>query len=349
MIEGTSEDQRARYQAFAAMPEGLLENWAHSVREHGDEITSLGLLQVAKRYQGGGALVDVDGSGVYGSRPIKRLRRSKAEMAHLRYVLYETVRDNRPVTDRQTFYLLVVAGIIDKDEREYKSTVIRLLSEMRRAGELPFSWIADNTRWMRKPWTYSSLESALQRTAEAYRRSLWDNQPIYVEVWLEKDALAGVLLGETETYDVHLMVTRGYASLSYLHAAAQVIAVCGKPAYLYYFGDYDPSGLDITRAVEDGIREFAPDADIHFERIAVTPQQIADLRLPTRPTKTTDSRSRGFVGESVEVDAIAPGVLRGLVRHCITRHIDGQALDALQVAEQSERDFLTRMVREIFA
>jgi hypothetical protein len=102
----------------------------------------------------------------------------------------------------------------------------------------------------------------------------------------------------------------------------------------------DPSGLDITRAVEDGIREFAPGADITFERAAVTEDQIITMGLPTRPTKTSDSRSKNFVGESVEVDAIPPGKLRRLAEDCITQHIDDEAHERLMEVEEAERETL---------
>jgi hypothetical protein len=251
----------------------------------------------------------------------------------------------QPMTVRQVFYRMVSLGQIAKTESEYKQTVVRLLGEMRCDGEIPFGWIADNTRWMRKPQTYSSLEKALQRTAQTYRRAVWDNQPAYVEVWLEKDALAGVVMDWTAAYDVPLMVTRGYPSLSFVYEAAEAIAQLEKPAYLYYFGDYDPSGLDIPRAVESRLREFARDADLSFERVAVTTEQIDQWQLATRPTKQTDSRLASFGGEeSVEVDAIPPQELRALVRDCIRRHIDEDAHDVLQVAEDSERDILKRMI-----
>jgi hypothetical protein len=106
--------------------------------------------------------------------------------------------------------------------------------------------------------------------------------------WLEKDALSGVLYQETAEFEVPLMVTRGYPSISHLYVAAEAASERNKPAYLYDFGDYDPSGCDITRAVEAGIREFAPSAEIHFQRVAVTREQIDRWALPTRPTKKTD-------------------------------------------------------------
>jgi hypothetical protein len=168
------------------------------------------------------------------------------------------------MTVRQTFYLLVSLAVIAKTEAEYKHTVVRLLTEMRRAREIPFGWIADNTRWMQKPQTFGSLEAALRHTARHYRRAVWQEQPVYVEIWLEKDALAGVLYEVTDEWGVPLMVTRGYPSVTYLHEAAEAITAQRKSAHIYYFGDHDPSGIDIPRKVEAGLREFAPHAEIHF-------------------------------------------------------------------------------------
>ncbi len=249
------------------------------------------------------------------------------------------------MTVRQLFYRLVSRGIIGKSEAEYKNTVVRLTGEMRLVGEIPFHWIADNTRWMRKPQTHSGLEQALMRTIEGYRHSVWDSQEVYVEVWLEKDALAGVLYEVTRTWDVPLMVTRGFSSLSFLHSAACEIREKGKPTFLYYFGDHDPSGLDIPRTIEARLREFAPEAEIHFERVAVTPEQIKSMGLPTRPTKKSDSRSKGFEGESVEVDAIEPAALRRLGEECITKHIDQRAYDLMKETEEAEQSTLADIVK----
>jgi hypothetical protein len=252
------------------------------------------------------------------------------------------------MTCRQLFYLLVNEGAIEKTEREYKGTVCRLTAKMRLEGIIPFHAISDNTRWMRKPETYSSLSAALSETVATYRRAIWEKQNAYVEIWLEKDALAGVLVDVTDKWDVPLMVTRGFASLSFLHSAAQTIRSKGKPAFLYYFGDYDPSGLEISRVVERRIREFAPEIDVTFKRVAVTEDQIAAMSLPTRPTKKTNPRSKTFRGESVEVDAIAPAVLRGMVEECITQHIDHDAYTRLMEIEEQERQTLSDIVRSGF-
>ena len=278
----------------------------------------------------------------YRSSPTNR--RTRAEMLAIREALREILAVDNPMTVRQVFYQAVGRGVIDKTEGEYKQTIVRLLTEMRRAGDIPFSWIADNTRWMRKPRTYHSLRGMLEVTKEAYRRALWDSQDSYVEIWLEKDALAGVLYEETATWDVPLMVTKGYPSVSYLHEAACSIRGQGKPAFLYYFGDHDPSGRDITRATEAGLREFAGDAQIQFQRVAVTEEQIALWKLPTRPTKTTDSRKKNFEGESVEVDAIPSATLRALVKACIEPHVDSRELGRLAQIERQERETLERIL-----
>jgi hypothetical protein len=267
-------------------------------------------------------------------------------MQGVRAALHRILAAEHPATVRQVFYRLVSEGVIDKTETEYRGTVVRLLTSMRREGVVPFEWIADNTRWMRKSQSFHGLEHALYQTALAYRRAVWANQAAYVEVWLEKDALAGVLMEETDAWDVPLMVTRGYPSLTFLHSAAEQIAAEDKPCFLYYFGDFDPSGVDIPRQVEKNLRTLAPNADLRFERIAVNEDQIVTWNLPTRPTKRTDARSRHFKGESVEVDAIPPDQLRVLAANAIQQHIDDSALHLLRVAEQSERELLYAMARQ---
>jgi hypothetical protein len=251
------------------------------------------------------------------------------------------VSTDAPMTVRQVFYRLVSAGLVNKTEGEYNQVVVRLLTKLRLDGSMPWSWITDGTRWMRKSTRYGSVEEALEETSRLYRRDYWRDLEHYVEVWLEKDALAGVLFRVTDEWGVPLMVTRGFASLSYVHNAAETIERIGKPTHIYYFGDYDPSGVEIDRNLERRLREFAPTSDIRFERVAVRREQIDELGLPTRPTKRGANHGRGLhEGDSVEVDAIPPPVLLDLVRGCIERHVDPARLAVLAAAEASERQLL---------
>src|SRR5262249_28818038 len=162
---------------------------------------------------------------------------------------------------RQVFYQATVAGLVAKTEAGY-DTVCRDLLALRRAGEMPYDWIADATRWQRKPNTYSSLEDAVNTLASSYRRALWDSQSVYVEVWCEKDALAGTIFAVTHEWDVPLMVSRGFSSATFCYEAAMSLRQQGKPCFVYHLGDRDPSGVLIDRAIERNLREFAPDADI---------------------------------------------------------------------------------------
>lgn len=141
------------------------------------------------------------------------------------------------------------------------------------------------------------------------------------------------------------MVARGYASLSFLHSAAEHINELDVPAYIYHLGDYDPSGVDAGEKIEQTLRELPPAAQIHFERLAVTPEQIAAWRLPTRPTKTTDTRAKNFGELSVELDAIDPDQLRAIVGQAIERHLPSEQWRVLKAAEQSERDHFMKIAQ----
>ena len=309
----------------------------------------------------------------YRASPTRRPRRTQAEMERIRAGLEEIVSAEPPMSVRGAFYQAVSRGLVPKtDDSKGYGTVQRLLVELRRSGQIDYGWIADGTRWMRKPDTYSSAEAALRRTAETYRRALWDDSPVAVELWAEKEALAGVFVDVTGPWDVPLMVTRGYPSMSFLHSAAVAIFnryfggegtgdAKRQRTQIYYFGDHDPSGVDIDRAIRKGIgeslaslmepdeREPTPEEEFDycadFERVAVTEAQIAALNLPTRPTKRNPKNqlAKKFEGRSVELDAIPAATLRAMARECIERHVDQHELRILRTAEAEERRLLMQM------
>jgi len=276
----------------------------------------------------------------YGTSAVTRSRRTKVEIESIDNLIVTVLREEHPATVRSVFYRLVSLGAVPKDEaRGYRAVQRRTLT-LRRTGRIPYGWIADGTRWRIKPASWESVDLMLEDAAASYRRALWHDQPIYVEVWAEKDAIAGVVAQVTEPWDVPLLVARGYSSETFLHSSAQALAAAGRPAVVYQLGDHDPSGVDSWRHIQDKLREFAPGADITFERLAVTPDQIVEHRLLTRPTKATDSRARRWQGGSVEVDALAPSVLRRIVESAITSHIDVAALRLTEACEAADREFL---------
>lgn len=283
----------------------------------------------------------------YGPSPIKRPRRTRADMDGLRTTILEILEETNPMTVRQVFYQMVARNAVEKTEAAYKGIVGRLLVEMRRDGAVPYGWIADGTRWQRKPRTYTGMRDMLEQTARLYRRDLWHEQNCYVEIWCEKDALAGVIWPETAGYDVPLMVSRGYSSLSFLHSAAENIEALEKPAYIYHLGDHDPAGVHIPVHIERELRKMAPNAEIHFEMLAVTPAQIKTYKLPTRPTKKGDARGKAFKGRSTDLDALPADALRQIVRDAIERHLPHAELMRLKRIEYEERGTLAELFESL--
>jgi hypothetical protein len=281
----------------------------------------------------------------YGTSPIKRSRRSKQEQGHLDTALVELVRAHPPVTVRQVFYLATTRGLVPKDEAKGYRVVQRRLVALRAAGVIPYHWITDNVRMVRRLNRWQDPEHFASEVASFYRRDYWAHSPVRVKVWLEKDALAGVLYPVVvQEWGLELFVTRGFASVSYLEAAAEDTREDGRPTFVYVLTDLDPSGVDIARKIAEELPRRAPEVEVSVSRLAVTPEQVRALGLPTRPTKKTDTRARKFEARygtgSVELDAIPPDTLRQMVRDAIERHADTAKLARLKQVERLERESL---------
>jgi hypothetical protein len=269
-------------------------------------------------------------------------------MAAIRDAILDILAKDNPMTDRQLFYQLVTRKVVAKEERQYQ-TVCRLVGEMRLDGTLLWEWISDITRRIRQPQTYASPAEALVALSSWYKRGLWDAQDCLVVIMCEKDAMLGVLEQETRPYQVPVVITRGFPSLSLLHDLAELIEEQDKPVFIYYYGDHDPSGVWIDRSIEERLLDLAPTADLTFERVAVLPEQIEELGLPTRPTKNhpRNTHARDFDGDSVELDAIPAATLRAMVRACIERHVDQDALEEVRKAEEADKETLFKVAKRL--
>lgn len=282
--------------------------------------------------------------------PIRRLgpskkgfRRSTAQLETLKAELYEIAKRGKPCTVRNVYYRAVSAGLIEKTEHEYKA-VGRALVQMRRQGQMPYSWLTDHTRWRHKPDSYGGIGELLEAQQSLYRQAIWRDQPKYLEFRIEKDAMIGTIYPETERWDIPLLPCRGYPSLTFLAEAGEEIREQAKPTIIFYCGDWDPSGCHISKKVEEELRRFCPKVDLQFSRLAINEYQIRRYELPTRPTKRTDSRSGSFVGESVELDAMDPIELRRLCRHAIEDNIDESILAGTRKVEAAERETLDGII-----
>lgn len=286
---------------------------------------------------------------VYETSPVKRFRRTKAQLAAIDDAIITAVREDAPVTLRGVFYRVVSAGAVDKTDAGY-NLVSRQLLKLRRGKVVPYAYIVDGTRTtLVRKGTWTDVDEMLEDAAVSYRRQLWNDQDSHVNIFSEKDAISGVIWPVCERWHVPLGIVRGYSSETFAWSVSEDILYSnrqGKDVYLYQLGDHDPSGVDAWRSFEERVRGFLGEAGymswlVHFERVAVTPDQIQEHGLPTRPTKHSDTRSNKFSGESVEVDAMPAPILRRIVEEAIVQHIDEHALGITRMAEAAERELLT--------
>lgn len=250
--------------------------------------------------------------------------------------------EHNPCSVRHIFYRAVVDGMagIGKGRAGY-GKVQRAVLDLRRDGEMPYSWIVDNTRTAFRVHAFDGPNAFLEDMAGVYRRELWERTPWRVEVWCESDSIAGTLVDVTDRWRVPLFPIRGQSSETFAFNAVE--GWCASPArqpIVLYVGDHDPAGLEIETALQAKMIAFAGlrVAPPRFTRIGVTWQQAVELDLPgTKPKK-----DYGFP-LAVEAEALPPRLLRGLVDDAIAEYVDADQLRVLHAVETEERDGLLRL------
>lgn len=269
-----------------------------------------------------------------------------------RQMLHSIVAKQQPMTVRQVFYRAVVKDWVEKTEKGY-GYVQRDLVKMRWEGAIPFDWIIDTSRNIRgnQGSNYKSVQQFVDLQFKfmpnRYSRNMLADHDFSIQVWLEKEALAGVVGPITSRWDVPLYCARGYSSLSFLHEAARDLETKDRPARIFHFGDYDPSGQDAIATVQRDLPRLAPKTasnGFEFTIVAVKPEQIVSLGLPTRPTKKSDTRSGNFGNESVELDAIEPNELRRMVTTTLAGCFPAGAREANEARQEAEREEIRRLL-----
>ena len=243
------------------------------------------------------------------------------------------------LTLRQLYYQFVARDLIENSQRSYKK-LGKTISDARMAGLISWDAIEDRTRNLRSNYHNDSVADALKDSLDHFSLNRWDNQPNYVEVWIEKDALLNVIAPVCERLDVPYFACRGYTSASEMWSAGQryIHADCdnGKFTHLIHLGDHDPSGLDMTRDVLERIQLFTG-CGVDVKRIALNMDQVEQYTPPPNPTKMTDTRVGNYLTRygksSWELDALEPQVISDLLESTITQLID---LDRWQETEHRE-------------
>lgn len=285
-------------------------------------------------------------------------------------ILEEYERQGFDLTLRQLYYQFVARALIPNRQSEY-SKLGSIVNDARLAGLIDWDHITDRTRNLRTLAHWETPADLIRAGAAQFRIDRWDRQPVRCEVWVEKDALVGVIGQVCDTLDVPYFSCRGYTSQSEMWAAAQRLRKylnAGQDVHVFHLGDHDPSGIDMTRDIEERLMTFltvdhwrdegAPDqtdamwagmtdwASEHFQltRLALHMDQIEQYEPPPNPAKMTDSRFAGYAAEygnqSWELDALEPSVLAALIRGAVEDVRDEDQWNEAQDVEVGHRNML---------
>ena len=278
-------------------------------------------------------------------------------MPHIRYIAWEPARKSQELivransiideyaaqgfdlTLRQLYYQFVARGWLENKQSNYKR-LGDIVNKARLAGLIDWNAIVDRTRSLHKLASWDDEGEIVQASANSFRTDRWARQPFRIEVWIEKEALAGVFQRVCDELHVPFFAARGYPSQSSVWRAAQRIKQWDQKVVVLHFGDHDPSGIDMTRDIQDRLWTFGCEMDL--QRLALNMDQVDEHQPPPNPAKVTDSRYEGYVveygEESWELDALEPSILADLVRSKV-EEIRDQDLwdDATEEDEESQR------------
>lgn len=268
-----------------------------------------------------------------------------AKTLELLAVAQEVLRAMHPMTVRQVYYQLVSRQVIENTRSQYQA-VSNLLVDARKEGAIPWEWIEDRLRRPRPVSMWAGLSDFAEVARRSYRRDVWADQPGYVEVWLEKDALSGIFEAELGRYGVTLNVGRGFDGWDSIRNAAGRYGD-GEGTTVLYFGDFDPSGEEMVKSLRTRLEFFGCEAEVL--KCALVYDDITRYRLPPDVTKATDSRRAKFVAEhgdvSVELDALPVAVLRARLVAEVEARMDLDALEAVRRVQEEERERLAEALR----
>lgn len=245
-------------------------------------------------------------------------------LEHADQIMREYQAKGYSLTLRQLYYQFVARDIFANDQKNY-ARLGDVVNEGRMAGELDWEILEDRTRGIEEPNVWSSPRAIIAAVAAQFKTDLWKDHDFRPEIWVEKEALAGVVEGVAEKNRVGFLACRGYTSASELWRAGQRIVHryenTRQQTLILHLGDHDPSGIDMTRDNRERLRTFCEYhlgiAPFEFRRIALNMEQVEQYNPPPNPAKNTDSRFRDYMlefgDESWELDALDPETLEALI------------------------------------
>jgi len=257
-------------------------------------------------------------------------------------IIADYQRQGFSLTLRQLFYAFVSRDLIPNSDTEYNK-LGDIIDRGRLAGLIDWEAIEDRTRIVRENSHWSSPSEIIDSAAASYKNDLWRNQKTRIEVFIEKDALIGVIEGVCRKHDVACFSCRGYSSQSAMWRAAMRFSSYHRKAkqktVILHLGDHDPSGVDMTRDIQARLLLLSNDAPIEVKRIALTMDQIRRYNPPPNPAKITDSRAKEYIekygDQSWELDALEPQVLIALIE----KHIKALRDDTVYARDYAKQEY----------
>jgi len=251
------------------------------------------------------------------------------------------------LTLRQLYYQLVSRSVIPNTVKQYKF-LGNIISQARLAGIIDWSMIEDRVRHPVTNAHWNKPKNILDAAADDFYIDRWMNINYHIEVWCEKDAVSNIIQPVCSGLDVLFIANRGYSSQTAMYDAGKRFLrseQLGKEGIILYFGDHDPSGMDMTRDVSDRLRTFR--ADVTVKRIALNMSQIEEFHPPENPAKRSDSRFESYVNEhgesSWELDALAPDVLSRIIRESIYPYVDVKEFKRIE----KKQEYIQNRIREL--
>ena len=258
------------------------------------------------------------------------------------------------LTVRQLYYQFVSRDLIPNTPRSYQNMTV-LVTDARYAGLIDWDALEDRGREVSAPLQFNNLRERVDLALNNYRLPRWEDQPVYAELWVEKQALAGVLKPLADRFHAPLMVNKGYSSASAMYESAERINEAtgsgyDKESIIFYLGDHDPSGEDMVRDIQARLEEFGVE-NLEVRKLALTMAQIRQFNPPPNPAKLTDSRAKAYIekfgNESWEVDALPPRELTRIITRAFESVIDRTKMDAVIARENSDKERLRELVKSI--
>jgi hypothetical protein len=288
-----------------------------------------------------------------------------AMVARANAIVAEYVQQGFRLTLRQLHYQFVTrfpdvgegrapdGGSVYTNSQKSYANLGKTLSEARLGGLIDWNAIEDRGRQPHRHPQWADLGDLVDSALKSFRLPRWEGQTHHVELWVEKDALAGVLQPMADEFHATLMVNKGYSSQSAMYEASKRYLFHQKRKkrlVLFYLGDHDPSGEDMVRDIADRLKMFGVNG-LDMRKLALTMAQIEEYEPPPNPVKMTDSRAEGYQqehgNECWEVDALPPDVLQQIIRTAFEGVVDRDVMDGVIEREEALRDQLREAVQDI--